>query len=307
VPLISILVTTYNRRELVKKALNSIFSQTFTDFEIIMIDDQSTDGTDAMIAKHYPDKRLKYIYNKENQAGVQGDRVHAKRFVNELACGKYWISLNSDDHWLSSTLLARQVALFEAYPDAAMVAGGQQSYFVSDDNLSFTSGLFPSFLNSDDFIDHFSKHPIESNIIAGATLYNRELFMHSGAFTCDAGRWEWGYEIHIAPCCYGSHIYIDEPCVRTEISPGNASFQESQLQHYLDSVASIKAGFRKPLLDFPKRGLKTMQRRTIQNIGKAYLANTAHAKEYGNLAYCSTENLSRLVTQEDVVQAEDGL
>jgi glycosyltransferase involved in cell wall biosynthesis len=299
---ISILVSTFNRKELVKRAIESVMAQSYSDWEMFLIDDQSTDGTQEEILKCYPDKRITYIYNEVNQAAEHGDKIHIKRFVHELANGKYWIYLDSDDYWLIPTLLARQIALFEAYPDAAMVAGGQESYFVPEDRTVFTPGVYPHYLSSQEFLEHFSRNPIACNIIGGARLYNREMFIRSGAFTGNDGRWESGYELVLAPACYGGHVYIDEPCIRTEIRPTNASFNETQLSHFLDSVASVKAGFRKPLLDFPERGLEAIQRRTIQNIGQTYLGNSSHVLGGGTLGYCSAENLSRLVNEQDVAE-----
>jgi glycosyltransferase involved in cell wall biosynthesis len=306
-PEISILISTFNRRELVKRAIDSVIGQTFTDFELFIIDDESTDGTQEEILRRYPDKRLKYIYNERNEAKGHGDKVHIRRLVHELARGKYWISLNSDDFWIPNNLLARQIALFEAYPDAAMVTGGQESYFVPENRYSFTPGVFPHHLDSDKFLEHFASDPIHCNIIIGARLYNRELFIKSGALVNNDGRWESGYELNIAPGCYGSHIYIDEPCVLTEIRPENASFNETQLAHYLDAVASTKAGFRKPLLDFPDRGLREIQRKTIENIGIAYVGNGLHVMAGNALSYCSPEHLSRLVAREDTSAVMESL
>lgn len=300
-PAISILVSTYNRRELVKRALNSIFSQTFTDWELFIIDDQSTDGTQEEILKCYPDPRLTYIYNEQNLAAEHGDKIHIRRFVHELARGKYWIYLDSDDFWLMPNLLARQVALFEAYPGAAMITGAQQSYFVPDDKTVFTPEIFSFAMNSTAFLEHFANDPIKCNIIGGARLYNRKLFIQSGALTGNDGRWESGFELTLAPACYGDHIYIDEPCIHTDIRPENASFNESQLQHYLDSVDSVKAGFRKALVDFPERRLEEIQRRIIENIGKAYLENAEVIKSGEKLSYCSDQNISRCVEPGDLV------
>ncbi len=297
---ISILISTYNRKDLVRRALDSVIGQTFTDFEIFIIDDQSTDGTRKEILKYYPDPRITYIYNEENQAAEHGDKIHIRRFVHELAKGKYWIYLDSDDYWLFPTLLARQIALFEAYPEAVMVTGGQQSYFVPDDKTVFTPKVFPHYLSSDEFLEYFSANPIGCNIIGGARLYNREMFIKSGALSGNEGRWESGYELTLAPACYGSHIYIDEPCIHTDVRPENASFNETQLRHYLDSVESVKSAFRKPIMDFPERNLESIMRRTIDNIGRVYLGNTAHVKAGGTLSYCSPKNLSCLVTEEDL-------
>lgn len=306
-PKISILISTFNRKELVKRSIESVLSQTYTDFELFIIDDESTDGTQSEIERCYLDSRVRYIYNAKNQAAEHGDKIHIRKFVNELAGGKYWIYLDSDDYWLFPTLLARQVALFEAYPGVSMVTGGQESHFIVEDAKVFTPGVFPHMLDSDAFLEYFSGLPIASNIIGGARLYDREMFIKSGALVGNEGRWESGFELTLAPACYGGHVYIDEPCIRTEIRPQNASFGETQLQHFLDSVESVKAAFRKPLLDFPARGLSAVRRRTVANIAQTYLGNSAHVLGGGKLGYCGVENLSRLVTQEDVDRAMEGL
>lgn len=299
-PTISVLLSTYNRKELFKRALNSVLAQTYSDIEIIIIDDQSTDNTQEEILKYHPDKRITYIYNEQNQAAELGDKVHIKRFVHELARGKYWIYLDSDDMWLTNTLLARQIALFEAYPEAAMVTGGQESHFNPDNQIVFTPGIFPHYLTSDEFLEHFANNPIACNIIGGARLYNRKKFIDSGALTTNDGRWESGFELTLAPVCYGSHIYLDEPCIRTDIRPENASFNETQLTHYLDSVASVRAGFRKAKQDFPRRNLEVIERRIIKNISQSYLGNAEVIKAGCTLSYCSAANTSRYVTQSDV-------
>lgn len=306
-PTISILVSTYNRKELVKNAIDSILAQTYTDFELIIIDDTSTDGTREEILACYPDNRLTYIYNNANQAAASGDRIHIQRFVHELARGKYWIYLDSDDHWLIKDLLERQIALFNAYPSAAMVTGGQESFFVPEQKTVFNKGVFPSEMSSDEFLDHFATYPIESNIIGGARLYNKELFIKSGALTGYGGRWESGYELTLAPACYGDHIYIDEPCIHTEIRPENASFCETQLRHYLDSVDSTMLAFKKAMKDFPERKLEQYRNRVIRKLGETYLGNADHIKLRGSLSYCSAAHIARYVTLDDVQKVEEML
>lgn len=60
-PFFSIIIPTYNRADLIGKTLASVLNQTFTDFEIIVVDDGSTDTT-KLVVDSFKDKRLKYIY-----------------------------------------------------------------------------------------------------------------------------------------------------------------------------------------------------------------------------------------------------
>ena len=80
-PLISIGVSTYNRREYLKFSLDSLLAQTYKNCEIIVIDDGSTDGTAEMMQECYP--QIKYVY----QANA-GDAA-AKNHAAALAQGEY--------------------------------------------------------------------------------------------------------------------------------------------------------------------------------------------------------------------------
>ena len=287
-PQISILITTYNRCEKLKRALASIFAQTYTDYEIIIIDDASTDETPNFIDSCL-DPRISYFRNAENQGRENGDRVHIKRFVNELAKGKYFLYLCDDDHLMFDTLLARQVALFEANYTACMVIGGQMSDF--GDRTKFHENVYPlSHMTAGQFLKHFSENPITSNIIIGATLYHREKFIESGALQGEGAKWQSGYEMLMAPAKCGDVIYINEPCVMTEIRPSNASFQGTQKSQYLDCVKSIKAA-QLPI---------DIEKRTIYNVGQSFLRNAEHIKENGSLTMCSAENIAEPVTMDDI-------
>lgn len=302
-PAISILVSTYNRPQLLRRALDSVFGQSFTDYELIVIDDCSSKETSDYL-DFIPDKRLRYIRNEANVGGSKGDRPHMQRFVNDLARGKYFVYLCDDDYWLLTNLLARQVALFEAHPTLAMVTGAQLSMFADTGKEVFRKNALPDgFVTSDKFLKWFSEKPITSNIITGARLYNRDMFIKSGALQDEGGMWESGYELALAPACYGDHYYINEPCCFTDIQPANASFRGTQLSHFLDSVASVRAGFRQALKDFPERGLMKVQIDTVINIGKAYLTNAEAIARGEKLSYCSEENISQPVTLDDVNKA----
>ena len=68
--IISVVIPTYNRRDLLKRALLSVFAQSLLPAEVIVIDDGSTDGTDLMIAKEFPEVR----YYRQENAGVSSAR-----------------------------------------------------------------------------------------------------------------------------------------------------------------------------------------------------------------------------------------
>lgn len=98
-PTISVIVPTYNRKTILPRAIDSIFAQTYQDFEIIVVDDGSDDGTEAYIEKTYTDPRIRYERLEKNSG------VHVARNKGlKLAWGEYIILLDSDDELLCDAL-----------------------------------------------------------------------------------------------------------------------------------------------------------------------------------------------------------
>lgn len=95
--LVSIILPTYNRAEFIGKALDSVFSQTYDQWELLIIDDGSTDDTVTVLEK-YEDSRIQYYY-QENQ-GVSA----ARNFGVSQCRGDYVALLDSDDEWLPDKL-----------------------------------------------------------------------------------------------------------------------------------------------------------------------------------------------------------
>ena len=98
VPLFSIILTTYNRSQFLPRAMGSVLAQTFTNFELIIIDDCSTDNTPQIVAE-FTDNRITYIRQDHNQ-GISTARntgiKHAK--------GEYLCFLDDDDEYLPAFL-----------------------------------------------------------------------------------------------------------------------------------------------------------------------------------------------------------
>ena len=109
-PRVSVIIPTYNRRELVLEAVDSVLNQTYQDFELILMDDGSSDGTKNAARERYGD-RLIYVY-QEHQ-GVSVARNHGM----ELARGEYIAFLDSDDLWLP-TKLEVHIDFMHRHPDA---------------------------------------------------------------------------------------------------------------------------------------------------------------------------------------------
>ncbi len=93
----SIIIPTYNRAAFLPKAIESVLSQTYTDWELIIVDDGSTDNTKDVVVQ-YNDERIKYIYQDN------AERCVARNNGIEHASGDYVCFLDSDDVYLENYL-----------------------------------------------------------------------------------------------------------------------------------------------------------------------------------------------------------
>ena len=111
-PKVSIVIPTYNSSQYISEALDSVLAQTYKDYEIIVVDDGSTDDTIQALQPYM--SRIKYIY-KEN-----GGPGSARNVGIRNAQGEYIAFLDSDDLWLPEKL-EKQVRYLERYPEISLV------------------------------------------------------------------------------------------------------------------------------------------------------------------------------------------
>jgi glycosyltransferase involved in cell wall biosynthesis len=113
-PTVSILIPTYNRRDMLKEAVASVLAQGYTDYEIIIVDNCSTDDTEAVVIA-LGDNRIKYHKNAHNIGAV-----HNYNKALRMAIGKY-IYLFSDDDIMLANNLVLKVAVLDQYPQVGVV------------------------------------------------------------------------------------------------------------------------------------------------------------------------------------------
>ncbi|MEN8174159.1 MAG: glycosyltransferase family A protein [Pseudomonadota bacterium] len=109
VPTVSVIVPTYNRADVLPRAINSILRQSFQDFEIIVVDDGSIDDTGAVVSQYLdrPGSRVRYAFQKHTNV------ASARNLGIRLARGSYIAFLDSDDEWFPAKL-QKQVAYLDS-------------------------------------------------------------------------------------------------------------------------------------------------------------------------------------------------
>ena len=99
--MVSIIMPTYNRAHILPRAIESVLNQSYQNFELIIIDDGSSDDT-YRVMKSYKDQRIRYIRYTENYG-----QSHARNVGINMAKGEYIAFLDSDNEWIPSHLEAR--------------------------------------------------------------------------------------------------------------------------------------------------------------------------------------------------------
>jgi glycosyltransferase involved in cell wall biosynthesis len=119
-PTVSIIIPTYNRAQLIGRSIHSVLNQTYQDFEIIVVDDGSTDNTAEVIKKFQEkEKRIRYIKQARNKGAAAARNTGIKN-----AKGEFIAFQDSDDEWLPGKL-EKQMNVFEnASPEVGIVYTG---------------------------------------------------------------------------------------------------------------------------------------------------------------------------------------
>jgi glycosyltransferase involved in cell wall biosynthesis len=145
-PRVSVAIPTYNRAHLVGRAIRGALAQTFRDFELLVVDDGSTDGTSAVLAA-MGDPRLTCVRHERN-AGIS----RARNTAIARARGE-WMAFHDDDNEWAPDYLERQLAFAAARPGADMIYCRARRH----DTRAARHGLVPSALWEKQVLPHLLK------------------------------------------------------------------------------------------------------------------------------------------------------
>lgn len=202
-PLVSAIITTHNRLPLLKRAIDSVRSQTYTNIELIVVDDGSTDGT----REYCENQSFSYIYIAHNQrpASVIGGGNYARNVGVKAAQGEYVAFLDDDDAWLPEKI-EKQVALIES-KDCELVYGGVRYEQISVEGVSYQDSVHPESFQGD--MSHrillTTATTTTSNILA-----RRDAVIEAGMFDVSLAFWQ-EYELLIRMAQRKPFYFVSEP------------------------------------------------------------------------------------------------
>lgn len=166
-PTVSVVMTAYNRERLIADAIESVLAQTFTDFELIVVDDCSTDRTVEVVRTFLSDPRVRLVQNARN-LGDYPNRNHAASF----AVGEYLKYHDSDDV-MYPHCLSVLVGALSAEPSAGFALSGHRAWPGGPSPMLLT----PRLLFEREFFGEGA-----SNVGPAAALFRREIFAALGGF-----------------------------------------------------------------------------------------------------------------------------
>lgn len=209
-PAVSIIIPTYNREHVLGRSIKSVLNQSCQDFELIIVDDGSTDSTENLV-KSFDSEKIKYIQHGENR-GTSAARNSGIR----SAKGAYIAFQDSDDEWLPEKL-AKQIRVLEtAPPEVGIVCTG--SFIITNNRKKYKpcAAVAPKDGN------------IFSNVVKGifvctqVALIKRECFERAGMFDERFPAYE-DWDLFLRMSRHYQFICIDEPLVLRYRQPDSTS------------------------------------------------------------------------------------
>ncbi len=168
-PSISIIVPTHNRARFLQRAVRSALSQTCSDFEILIVDDASSDATPSL-ARSFADPRIRLFRNEQSRGAAASRNVGLAN-----SRGRFIAFLDDDDEWLPRKLELQQARFAAADANVALIHGG--SVVVSESSGRVVDEIVPT-ANHTSWLDYFGNISFTTSIV----LVRRDALVALGGF-----------------------------------------------------------------------------------------------------------------------------
>lgn len=170
-PFFSVIIPLFNKELFIEATLKSVLNQSYADFEVIIVNDGSTDNSAQIIAK-FNDSRIR-VFTKEN-AGASA----ARNYGMEKAQSNYISFIDADDYW-HPTFLEEMYEKINCFPDIKVFSAAIE--------IETSKTIFPaqySIKKTDDFeiVNYFSASKKESVICTSCAVFNKAVFEEIGSF-----------------------------------------------------------------------------------------------------------------------------
>ncbi|AEM22069.1 glycosyl transferase family 2 [Brachyspira intermedia PWS/A] len=191
-PLVSVLIPTYNRKDLLKRALDSVLKQTYKNIEIYITDNASTDGTKEFILEYLNnDNRIIYSRREKNI----GPLYNGSEAYTHLK-GKYAIVLCDDDYFVSNTFFENAVKAMEENENVVIVRGIVKCFNEKNNNIFIDTYNSTKYIKGIDYLLNYANHEGYDNITSFFAMFRKSTADKTGIFKKflpSADTWLWLY------------------------------------------------------------------------------------------------------------------
>lgn len=215
-PLVSIIIATYNNESTIRKALESALKQTYPQLEIVVNDDCSKDSTEAIIEDYLYDTRIKYSKNTKNL----GVYANFDKCIRKLASGIYFTMVNGDDEFINDDFVKSAVEIMNSNPGLNFVKGGSLH---SNRGIGkyHTYDAWPSMVSSGEFFKSFDKN-MDFGFVG--IFFNRQIFNSFDFFN----RFEFygmDYFINFIMASNGGVGFVKTPSYQFNVHDSNSNYK----------------------------------------------------------------------------------
>tara|TARA_R110002012_G_scaffold11368_2_gene51356 strand:+ start:28991 stop:29920 length:930 start_codon:yes stop_codon:yes gene_type:complete len=169
-PKFSVVISVYNKEKYIADTLKSVLAQTFTDFEVVILNDGSTDNSEAEILK-FNDPRIRY-FSQENKGASA-----ARNFTVQQAKTEYIALMDADDYWYPF-YLAEQDRLTNEFPEESVFATATE--IKRNGKIFKNSYSLPTIANNAVIVDYFEASQLDSVLLSISTVLKKEVFENVG-------------------------------------------------------------------------------------------------------------------------------
>lgn len=301
-PTVSIVIPTYNRREVLHRAIHSVIEQSYFDWEIVLIDDGSTDRTDEMAADYAQLLGDRFVYLHQENSGC----CSARNKGIEVSRGKFVAFLDSDDEFVP-TKLQRQLELFRKIPTLGFVYSdfsyvdldGQKHKSVFDTQCPLAREVKQTSVGENLCVcdDKLFDTLLQSYFIATIVgMVRREVLSDTIRFMPDpAYSEEWLFYLRVARACQTG--FINEPLSIHHHLQGSEARTDSQRNTFRQyQLFQQMLKILKPLSSSQRRTIKHNLSTSAEQLGlNAYrLLSYKEASQYFLKSFLSAPHQRRL-------------
>lgn len=232
--MISVVMTLYNKEAFIKKAVASVISQTYKDFELIIINDGCTDGS-LQLVEEFKDSRIKIISIK-NQGVAVSRNLGVKEAINP------YVALLDADDWWASTYLEEIVNAIKKFPENKLFATGRTHVF-AEKEVEYTNLYVPK-KGETGLVNHFQVISKQLPALHSSSItFKKDYFLDKGGFNEVMQHFE-DHECWLRLTLEQSIVFVNQPLSyynkTTEGSLSQSVVKSSDLHQYFETILFVK-------------------------------------------------------------------